>query len=203
MSDNNNVKEFLEAMKKDWRTRYAYVTSKKFEAMNIKDNPKVRSKIISVAHYDPCHIVRSEAVKTCNVLKILYKGEKIKLRKMRSLNNTIIAEKIKIQDIILNVSLRAGIPIFPRKSFIAAIDKECEAFYDQFKADYPKVYDLLDGHFAVADIYQNRKKKNKVQEAINSNDKNRMNKYIYGIYQYIPKEKLLDFCKKHNVELSA
>lgn len=194
MNENDNVKEFFDAMNEDWRTRYAYVRSKKFDAMNIKDNSRVKSKIISVAHFDPCHIVRKEAVRTCNVLGILYKGKPVRLRKMRSLNNTIIAKRIKIQDIVLDTLLKADIKSFPKKY------KEWDTFYEQFKKEYPKVYDLLDGHFTIADSYKNRKKKNKVHAAINSKDKRKMNNYIFGIYKHMPKKKRTDFWQKHGVE---
>ena len=64
--NKENVKEFLVAMNSDWRTRYSYITKDKVVEMDILDDSKVKSKIISIAHFDPCNIVRSEAVKTCN-----------------------------------------------------------------------------------------------------------------------------------------
>lgn len=155
--DNEKVKVFLAAMKKDWRTRYSYVTKDKIVEMNILDNYKVKSKIISIAHFDPCFIVRSEAVKTCNLLKILYKGQKVTLRKMRTLNNTLIAKKINMTDIVLDVFLKAEIPFFPRNRKLS--NEEWDKVYEKFKLNYPKVYDLLDGHFTVSDTYKNRKKR--------------------------------------------
>lgn len=178
MSQNKeNVKEFLTAMDRDWRTRYTYITKDKVVEMDILDNPKVKAKIVSVAHFDPCFIVRREAVKTCNLLKILYKKQKVTLRKMRSLKNTLIAEKININKIVLNVFLKAEIQFFPRNRMLSG--KEWCRVHEQFKMLYPKVYDLLDGHFTTPDIYKNRKKKNKVELAMNSKDKTKMNKYIY------------------------
>ena len=117
--NKENVKEFLVAMNSDWRTRYSYITKDKVVEMDILDDSKVKSKIISIAHFDPCNIVRSEAVKTCNLLKILYKGQKVTLRKMRTLNNTLIVEKINMTDIVLDVFLKAEIPFFPRNRKIS------------------------------------------------------------------------------------
>lgn len=197
--NKENVKEFLGAMDKDWKTRYSYITKDKVVEMDILDDPKVKARIISVAHFDPSYIVRSETVKTCNLLKILYKGQKVTLRKMRSLNNTLIAEKIDMTSIVLDVFLKAEIPFFPRNRTLSK--EEWKRVHEQFKLHYPKVYDLLDGHFTVPDVYKNRKKKNKVELAINSKDKTKMNKYIWGIICYIPRERLIKFCKKHNVEV--
>lgn len=197
--NKENVKEFLEAMNKDWRTRYSYVTKDKIVELDILENPKVKSKLVSIAHFDPCHIVRSEAVKTCNLLKILYKGEKVTLRKMRSLNNTLIAEKINMSKIVLNVFLKAEIPFFPRNRTLS--ENEWSRVHEQFELLYPEVYDLLDGHFTTADTYENRKKKNKIDDAMKSKDKTKMNNYIWGALSYVPKEKLVKFCQKHSISI--
>lgn len=197
--NKGNVKEFLDAMDNDWRTRYSYITKDKVVEMNILNNPEIKSKIISIAHFDPCQIVRSEAVRTCNLLNILYKGQKVTLRKMRTLNNTLIAEKINMTDIVLDVFLKAEIPFFPRNRKLSS--EEWDRVYEQFKLNYPKVYDLLDGHFTVADTYKNRKKKNKVQAAMKSKDRTKINNYVWGVVCYIPREKLIIFCKKHDIEV--
>ena len=199
--NKENVKEFLVAMDSDWRTRYSYITKDKVVEMDILDNSKVKSKIISIAHFDPCNIVRSEAVKTCNLLNILYKGQKVTLRKMRTLNNTLIAEKINMTDIVLDVFLKAEIPFFPRNRKISG--KEWDRVYEQFKLNYPKVYDLLDGHFTVSDTYKNRKQKNKVQIAIKSSDRKKINNYVKGVIDYIPRKQLISFCKKHDIEIEV
>lgn len=205
MKLNEEGKEFLAAMDKDWRTRYAYVTKDKIVEMDNLDNPKVRAKLIAVAHYDPCIIVRTEAVKTCNSLKILYKKEKVTLRKMRSLKNTLEAEKINMRDIVLDVFFKAEIPFFPRKSNVSANKalsvKEWNEVHKQFKANYPKVYDLLDGHFVSLDDYKYRNAKNKVETVINSKDRTKINNYIWGVLGFIPRKKLIEFCKDHGIKV--
>lgn len=205
MKLNEKGKEFLAAMRKDWRTRYAYVTKDKIVEMDNVNNPVVRETLVSVAHYDPCSIVRSEAVKTCNLLKITYKKKPITLRKMRSLKNTLEAEKINMRDIVLDVFLKAEIPFFPRKTNVSAnkalTSKEWDRVHEQFKENYPKVYDLLDGHFVSPDDYKHRKEKNKVEIAINSKDRTKMNNYIWGILGFIPRKVLIEFCKEHGIEV--
>ena len=205
MKLNEKGKEFLAAMRQDWRTRYAYVKKDKVVEMDNLGNPVVRAALVSVAHYDPCSIVRSEAVKTCNLLKITYKKKPITLRKMRSLKNTLEAEKINMRDIVLDVFLKAEIPFFPRKTNVSAnkalTEKEWNRVHEQFKANYPKVYDLLDGHFICPDDYKYRNVRDKIKNVINSKDKTKINNYIWGVLGFIPRKKLIDFCKKYDIEV--
>lgn len=199
LPNNEIVNNFKRTLKKGfWRERYEVVRSGFLRDNLLNNDESCRTLLINIAHFDPCHIVRNEAVRTCNVLNVRYKNEKVMLRKMRTLNNTIIAEKINIRTIILMVFLKAEIQFYPQKKKLnfseAFTKKEWIKFYEQFKTDYPKVFDLLDGHFTVA----NRKRKCNVT-AINSKDTFAMRKYIYNLYRAIPEAEFLKFCKKHSI----
>lgn len=192
--------EFLKKTKKDWRTRYLYVKESHLKQMGIVDDPNVIDRLISIAYYDPCFFVRSEAVRTCNLLDVKNNNQGIRLRKIRTLNNTLLNEKVDIENLIMWIFLKADIPFFPRKANVlpdkALTSDEWDRFYDKFRIHNYKVYDILDGYFSVKDAYSRNDIKNKAEYAINSSDKTLMSKYIYGTYCSMPKEKVIRFCKK-------
>lgn len=200
MVDINKVKEFLEATDKDWRTRYQYVKAENFSKMSIKDDGRVKKKLVNIAHFDPSSIVRQEAVKTCNLSHILYKKKPVKLRKMRSLANTLKAMKIDISEVCVKTLMAANLSISPKKRNLN--EKELNLFYDTLKKEYPKLYDLLDGHFTTRDDYIFRKAKDKTKVAMEQKHNPKFDRYVYGMLMYIPKNTIQQ-CFPNKEDLST
>lgn len=206
MINEENTKRFIKTIKKGpWRKRYEVVQFDNFKMNNLEEDEWCTGLLIKTAQFDPCYIVRSEAVKTCNKLRLSLDGKKIVLKKLRTLNNTLIAKNIDIKNIILGLFLKADIPFFPRKGNVsphmALSEDEWNRFYELFKDRLPKVYDLLDGHFAQPDSGRYKDEKNKIQAVINSNDRTDMSNYLYGTYCCMSKEFLYRFCRKHGVSI--
>lgn len=167
----------------DWRTRYEILQTTDFT--DLASLMSIRQMLINIAHFDPCHIVRTTAVALCNKLHLTYKGKPIRLRKMRSLHNTLKAKHINMQKLILQCITMNNIN--PKQTLS---DYDYNNICKSLKQIAPKVYDLLDGHFATPDAYENRKVKNKVQKTIQSHNNKRLNQYLYNAVHTLPKDKL-------------
>lgn len=202
MVNKEEVKKFKEVIQNGtWRDRYSVVKLECFKDNQLMENKECVNSLIKTAHFDPSHIVRQEAVKTCNLLNILYQNKPVRLRKMRSINNTLIAEKIDIQTIILKCVSKAGLLRLQRTEFN---NQEWVQFYEVLESDYPKVFDLLEGNFTTPDTYSNRKKKNKVQAVMKPNKVNQaLNKYIYGNYMRISNDKIKKYAKQRHIDLNV
>lgn len=167
----------------DWRTRYKLLKTTDFT--DLASLMSIKQMLINIAHFDPCHIVRTTAVALCNKLHLTYKGKPIRLRKMRSLHNTLKAKHINIQKLMLQCVMTNNIN--PKQTLS---DDDYNNIYTSLKQIAPKVYDLLDGHFATPDTYENRKSKNKVQQTIQNTKNKRLDQYIYNVIRTIPNDKI-------------
>lgn len=144
MLDENEAKRFKEITQKGfWRDRYYMVTEKHFVKTGLNNNEECLRILIDIALNDNARLVRQEAVRTCNVLGLTYKGEPITLRKMPSLYQITHVKEKRMKEIIFLSCVKAGIPMYPRDRKLS--NDELMTISKKFSELYPLLFDKIDG----------------------------------------------------------
>lgn len=146
MVDIERVEEFKKIMKKGkWRERYRVVKSKYFIQNNLSEEQVCRSILIDAALKDKVRLVRQEALKTCQILKLTHKGKKIQLKKMPPLFELIGMNRDSFKECVFLSVMKTEIPMYPRDRRYGKHTRKI--IREVFEKECPKLYDILEGWY--------------------------------------------------------
>ena len=153
MVNNKCVEEFKKVINKGkWRERYRVVKNNYFITNNLVEEPVCQSILINTALKDKVRLVRQEALRTCQILKLMHKGKEIQLRKMPSLFELIGMNRDSIKERVFLIIMQTEVPIYPRNRRYGK--KAKKIIRNAFEKECPKLYDTLDGWYTY-DIHKN------------------------------------------------
>lgn len=146
MVDIERVEEFKKIMKKGkWRERYRVVKSKYFIQNNLSEEQVCQSILIDAALKDKVRLVRQEALKTCQILKLTHKGKKIQLKKMPPLFELIGMNRDSFKECVFLSVMKTEIPMYPRDRRYGKHTRKI--IREVFEKERPKLYDILEGWY--------------------------------------------------------
>lgn len=181
MINKEYVEKFKNVMKEGkWHERYLVVREKYFIVNNLVEDPICKSILIEAALKEKAKLVKSEAVRTCNLLKITYKGQQIRLRKMPSIDIVTKMNAESRRELVFLVTMNTDVPMFPRNRKLT--DNEKKKISIKLEEMHPKLYDIMDGYYTNNKPGVINKKKNKKLQAclesyLNSVSTKRIMKY--------------------------
>lgn len=177
----DKVEHFKHIMKNGkWHERYILVREKYFIKHKLEEDTICQKMLLEAARKDPAKYVRAEAVRTCNLLGITYKGEPVRLRKMPSLDVVTKMNNNSRKELVFLAAMKTDVQIFPRSKQFS--DKELIQISKKLEELYPKFYDILDGYYTNnSPGVINKKLNKKLLKCINyylqSVSRKRINKY--------------------------
>lgn len=146
MVNNEYVEEFKKVMNKGkWRERYRVVKNNYFITKGLVEEPTCQSILINAALKDKVRLVRQEALKTCQILKLTHKGKEIQLKKMPPLFELIGMNRDSFKERVFLSVMKTEIPMYPRDRRYGKHTRKI--IREAFEKECPKLYDILEGWY--------------------------------------------------------
>lgn len=153
MVNNEYVEEFKKVMNKGkWRERYRVVKNNYFITNGLVDETTCQKILINAALKDTARLVRQEALRTCQILKLTHKDKEIQLKKMPSVFELMKMNRDSFKECVFLAVMQTEVPIYPRHRRYDK--KKKRAIRNAFGKEYPKLYEILDGYYTY-DIHKN------------------------------------------------
>lgn len=146
MVNNEYVEEFKKVMNKGkWRERYRVVKNNYFITNGLVDETTCQKILINAALKDTARLVRQEALRTCQILKLTHKDKEIQLKKMPSVFELMKMNRDSFKECVFLAVMQTEVPIYPRHRRYDK--KKKRAIRNAFEKEYPKLYEILDGYY--------------------------------------------------------
>lgn len=185
MVDHEKAENFKKVMKKGkWHERYIVVREKYFITNNLIEDKECRMLLLDAALREKAKLVKEQAVRTCNLLKITYKGQEVRLKKMPNIDVVTKMNIASRKELVFQAAMQTDISLFPRHRKLT--DEEKRKLSIKFEELNPKLYDIMDGYYTNNSPGVINKKKNKKLQTV-----------FEGYLSEVSNKRIIKYYKEH------